>query len=286
MNMAWSKRCLTCMKGFCGSTNTLPLTEESRALTYREVHALGHGATGEVTLVIEERTGDPLTCKSISISRQHKAEREIVILRKLKGSHLPCFHDVKRTSDNIQILTEYIPGVDLYAWYECTPEKERKMAVPGLVKQMLICLQELAEDGFVHLDVKPENFVLSEDGKLTLIDLGCAHPFHSLQKRRLRSSAGTAGYSPPEIHMGYYHRKTDMWSLGVCVWTLYFGERPFPEAKGKDITSTTFLFPTEYHEERLEDVSGAMGDFVRGCILFRPGKRMSLNRALSHAWIE
>jgi len=160
--------------------------------------------------------------------------------------------------------------------------------MPGYLKMMLICLQELAADGFVHLDIKPENFILSDDGRLTLIDLGCAHPIHSSPKRRLRSSAGTAGYSPPEIYMGHYHKNTDIWSLAVCVWTLYFGERPFPDAghKGDNITSTTFLFPTEYHKTRLERAPTAMGDFMKSCLIFRPSRRMNISQILTHEWLQ
>jgi len=293
ITMSLSNRCLTCLKGVCGSVATLQVTEskeeeELKGLTYRKVLDLGQGATGRVSLVIEESSGDHLTCKAVSLTRKHKAEREVAVLRKLTGPHLPRFRDISRTAESILILTEYIPGRDLYVWYEGTSKRQRRQLMSGYLKMMIVCLQELAADGFVHLDIKPENFILSDDGKLKLIDLGCAHPIHSRPKQRLRSSAGTAGYSPPEIYTGYYHKNTDIWSLAVCVWTLYFGERPFPDVgrKGEKITSTTFVFPTEYHNARLERLPKALGDFMRSCLIFRPSRRMNIDQILTHECVQ
>lgn len=77
----------------------------------------------------------------------------------------------------------------------------------------------------VHRDLKLENILLDANNNVKLVDFGFAGTFYN---NTLRSFVGTPGYTPPEIIAGHeYSEKCDVWSLGVCLFTMMVGRLPF-----------------------------------------------------------
>lgn len=66
-----------------------------------------------------------------------------------------------------------------------------------------------------------------DDAEPKLIDFGLANKFDTTKLRRLKSFVGTPMYMAPEVIQGRYDEKCDIWSLGVLLFTLLSGHRPF-----------------------------------------------------------
>jgi serine/threonine protein kinase len=91
----------------------------------------------------------------------------------------------------------------------------------------------MANEGWVHLDVKPENIVMGVPPRL--IDLSIARTFE--RAARLRGSIGTDGYMSPEqcdadAHRGEVGAPADVWGLGATLHHAVSGEVPFPRERG------------------------------------------------------
>lgn len=102
--------------------------------------------------------------------------------------------------------------------------------------QIADALQHLHERGLIHKDLKPENIYLTEDGHAKIGDFGFAErapgPMERLLSRfRKRNIQGTIAYlSPEQIKQRALSAKTDIFSLGVILYELFGGKRPFRSA--------------------------------------------------------
>ena len=85
--------------------------------------------------------------------------------------------------------------------------------------------------GIVHRDVKPANIMLADDGAVKLLDFGVAEVADSRSTGR-RVAGGTISYmSPEQLRCDVVDHRTDLWSLGIVLYEMLTGTRPF---RGKD----------------------------------------------------
>ena len=76
----------------------------------------------------------------------------------------------------------------------------------------------------MHRDIKPDNIMITENDTVRLIDFGLAV---TQKKKQLHQVAGTPYYMAPEVIDASYGRQSDIWSLGVVLYTLVSGYLPF-----------------------------------------------------------
>lgn len=106
-----------------------------------------------------------------------------------------------------------------------------------IIKQIVIAIDYAYEyeKSYCHRDLKLENIVLNKKGKLILIDWGYADPYTNLLKFTdippPTDRPGSPSYMSPEIvnyeNKRYCGHKSDIWSIGIIILTLYFGSFPF-----------------------------------------------------------
>ena len=92
-----------------------------------------------------------------------------------------------------------------------------------LAEQMMTAVACAHEQGIMHCDLKPENFVLFPGNRLRLADFGIA----KVARRTIEASAsGTVGYIAPEQAMGKPSFRSDVFSLGLILYRMYSGQLP------------------------------------------------------------
>ncbi|UCF78984.1 MAG: protein kinase, partial [Candidatus Eiseniibacteriota bacterium] len=97
-----------------------------------------------------------------------------------------------------------------------------------IVMQIASGLAEAHEKGILHRDIKPANVLISERGRVKIIDFGLAKLAATTKFTKEGTTLGTVAYMSPEQASGKsVDHRTDIWSLGVVLYELFTGELPF-----------------------------------------------------------
>lgn len=156
-------------------------------------------------------------------------EVESMILPRLVGEHAPRF--VKSGDfSNPYIVMEFITGTSLKARLDDTPLPADEVAAIGA--QIAIALHDLHMQHVIHLDLKPSNVILRENGEAALIDFGLSRhdQLPDLLAEEVSGPIGTGPYIAPEQVRGdRSDPRSDLFALGVILYFLSTGERPFGE---------------------------------------------------------
>jgi serine/threonine-protein kinase len=158
--------------------------------------------------------------RAVFVERFH---REARIAGRLSHPGIVAVHDFGSGEEPFLVM-EYFPGVSLQKLLERGPLSVAE--VEGIARQLGHALAYAHAEGVVHRDIKPGN-VLFRDGQLKLVDFGIARMDVS-DLTGTGELIGTPSYMPPEIFSGQpVDRRSDLFSLGVVLYQLLTGVRPF-----------------------------------------------------------
>ena len=156
-------------------------------------------------------------------------ETELTILRSLKSPYVPQYLGSGNMATRPYIAMERVDGRPLEDYI-----KEGKVftidEVVRIGADLAQAVQSLHSQDAIHLDVKPENILIDEKGKLTLIDFGLSHHarYPDLLAEEMRKGIGSAPYISPEQVAGIRSdSRSDIFSIGVIMYELLTGELPF-----------------------------------------------------------
>jgi len=153
---------------------------------------------------------------------------------KLKSPHIVRVIDVEEHEGYLVLFMEYVDGRNLRSLIE-----ERKKAKTHLMPLEILrisiegakALEHAHTLGIVHRDMKPENILIAQDGSVKITDFGLAKALDATGQRRttqLGHLLGTPQYMAPEqILGGPYDHRVDLYSLGVVIYHMAWGQPPF-----------------------------------------------------------
>jgi nucleotide-binding universal stress UspA family protein len=156
-------------------------------------------------------------------------EVEGMILPRLSGPHVPrCIKagDFSRP----YIVMEFIAGRSLKAGLDDTPLRPEEAVDIGV--KIALALHDLHRQHVIHLDLKPSNIILRESGEAALIDFGLSRhdQLPDLLAEEIPGPIGTGPYvSPEQVRGDRSDPRSDIFALGVILYFLSTGERPFGE---------------------------------------------------------
>jgi len=266
---------------------------------YDGVHdgpVLGTGVAGIVRRCIHKESEVEFAVKCLNIELVvhdqgvEQVRDEIYIMCQLDHPNIVRLEEVYESHNEIYLVMEICHGGELFAQLEEQPDyhyTEKKAA--RLIHQILTSVQYLHSKGFVHRDLKLENFLFSTtapDAELKLIDFGISKNFSG----GLTDAVGTLYTIAPEVFLGKYDERCDMWSVGVLAYLVLSGEAPFG---GCDIESLAtvkdrILDGTFTFEPKCvwDCVSQEAKDFIRKLLVADPKKRLTAREAQQSIWLK
>ena len=158
-------------------------------------------------------------------------EVEAQILQVLSGSHVPRFVAAGDLSRVPYLVMEYVQGRTLQHWLDAEMEPSVGEII-HLGVAMAHAVHALHQQNTVHLDLKPANVLIRDDGSAVLLDFGlsCHAHYPDLLAEQLRKAVGSPAWIAPEQVVGVRgDPRSDIFAIGVMLYQLCTGELPFGE---------------------------------------------------------
>jgi serine/threonine protein kinase len=204
---------------------------------YRILRQLGAGGMGWVYLARDTRMDRLVALKVPRFSGTnekktiHRFYQEVRAAAALQHPNICSIYDVNQIEEVPFMTMRYIEGKTLASLIrpgKRWPEKESVQ----VIRRLAVIVHAAHLKGVVHRDLKPTNVMLSDDKELIVMDFGLAVQTDSETDRLTRTGSplGTPAYMSPEQAQGERDRIgpwSDVYSLGVMLYELLLGRRPF-----------------------------------------------------------
>jgi serine/threonine protein kinase/tetratricopeptide (TPR) repeat protein len=230
---------------------------------YRLTDRLGAGAMGEVYLAEDTRLHRPVAVKMLPFDASEdeaaaaRLVREARVASALTHPNIAVIYEIGEVEREGRrhgfIAMEYVPGRTLA---QIASERQLEVGeILGIARQIADALAEAHERGVVHRDVKPGNVMLTERGFVKVLDFGLAKYAPVGSETVTWSGAhrlleqpgavmGTLAYmSPEQARGGVVDERSDVFSLGVLLYELLEGRRPFTGSNAVELLDTILREP-------------------------------------------
>jgi serine/threonine-protein kinase len=221
---------------------------------YELLAELGRGAMGIVYQARDPKIDRFVALKTISLqgctSDEMQAYRprlfhEAQAAGRLSHPGIVTIFDVGESPDTLTpyIVMEYVPGRSLEEVLSARDEKLSLDNALRIVQELAEALDYAHKRTIVHRDIKPSNIIIAEDGHPKITDFGIAK-LDIADPAQAGSTQGTPAYmSPEQWNQEAIDGRSDLFSLGVILYTLLTGHRPF---QGNSIL--TMSFKVSHHD--------------------------------------
>ncbi|KFP40973.1 PAS domain-containing serine/threonine-protein kinase, partial [Chlamydotis macqueenii] len=205
-----------------------------------------------------------------------RVTQEIAILLKLQHPNIIKVLDVFENEHFFQLVMEkHGSGLDLFTFIDNQPNLDEPLA-SYIFRQLVSAVGYLHCRNILHRDIKDENIVIAEDFTIKLVDFGSTA--YMEPGKLFYTFCGTIEYCSPEVLSGkpYHGPELEMWSLGVTLYTLVFGENPFCELEE---AMAAVLNPPQ-------PVSKGLMDLIAGLLQPVPELRTTLAMLVEDYWLK
>ena len=199
-------------------------------------------------------------CEILSRIGDHEGIIGYVEHGKIKGHHY--------------LLMEYVEAAnlkDLYAQHDPVLLEN----VAQILIDMAVALEHMHNNGFMHLDFKPENVLVTPNGSVRLVDFDLAQEIPEKPRKLSKKNPGTPAYMAPEQLLGQpISHRVDIFSYGAAAYELLTSQKPFPgespaEILSKQLDRSDFVAPRQLNA----DIPVVLEKVVLRCLEADPARR-------------
>ncbi len=234
---------------------------------YRIITLLSQGGMGavyetmdlslNVRCALKEMVPYPGTPGTALPQLRKQFRQEAQLLADLRHPNLPRVTDHFEEDGNAYLVMDFVYGKrldEIIAQEGMLAEDE----VLGWARQLIVALAYCHEQGVIHRDVKPQNVVITPQGRATLVDFGLAKLVDpdEPRTRTVMRGIGTPEYAPPEQYdakKGYTDARTDIYSLAATMYHALTGKAP--PTVTEQVVNPKILVPPRQHRGDLSKVT-------------------------------
>ncbi|CAN4111951.1 unnamed protein product [Withania somnifera] len=239
---------------------------------YEMGEVIGRGKFGSVLLCQRKLNGENHACKTLLEIMQHLSGHPGIVALKAVYEDFESFYLVMELCSGGRLLDQ-MAKVGRYS----------EQLAANVIKELMLVIRYCHEMGVVHRDIKPENVLLTTSGQVKVSDFGLAVRISHGQS--LTGIVGSPAYVAPEVLLGDYTEKVDIWSVGVLLHALLVGLLPFQGDSLGSIFSAIKEEKLDFSGGAWESVSQSARDLL-SCMMTRDvSARYSADEVLRHPWI-
>ncbi|KAG0007051.1 hypothetical protein BGZ65_010677 [Modicella reniformis] len=254
------------MGASCCKEETIDFNSEIELSHFHLLRSVGKGAFGKVRVVQHKKNKEIYALKYINKAKciRMRAVENIIqerrLLEEVEFSLICNLRYAFQDDENLFMVLDLMLGGDLRFHLERAGPM-REDVVRFYIAELALALDALHSRKIIHRDLKPDNVLLDEHGHAHLTDFNIAVYYNPA--RPLMSIAGSMAYMAPEILLRKgYLQSVDWWSLGVIMFELLFGKRPFRGKSNELLTNAILRDPLPYPDNATELVSAPCLDVL------------------------
>ena len=238
------------------------------------IKEIGTGSIGKVYMAKYNKTDHIYALKFIGTNHSNNVLEELKLSKEFSHPNLMKTYGyfLENCDNNLYIIAilEYINGMDLHDIYSRKSNLYILTILPSVISQVISGLKYIHSFGIIHRDIKLENIIIDTDGVAKIVD------YDFITKSPNNECCGTPYYISPEVINGAVpDHKSDIWALGVLIYTILVGDYPFDGNSDQDLYDSIAI-------DRLTDykIPKIYRSLVKQLLEKDPSKRIELSDAL------
>jgi len=269
---------------------------------YKVIECIGEGGMGAVYLAEDTNLNRKVALKVLtgdmasSAERIERFRREAQAVAALNHPNIVTIHSIEESPEGHFITMELVQGKRLDQLITGDGLSSERML--EIVEPLTRALVAAHARGIVHRDLKPANIMVTDDGTVKILDFGLAKlhapsdsgehtEINTQTLTKVGSIVGTVPYMSPEQVQGRkIDHRTDIFSLGVILYEMATGRRPFAGDTQAEVVSSILRDAPRSIEESRPDVPGQFARIIARCLEKEPDLRYQsatdIQKALSH----
>ncbi|XP_071198207.1 striated muscle preferentially expressed protein kinase-like [Salvelinus alpinus] len=245
------------------------------------------GRFGVIRECRENATGNLFMAKIVPYETDNKQTvlQEYNILKSLHHDKIMALHEAYVTPRYLVLISECCRGKELiYSLIDRFRYSEDD--VVGYIVQVLQGLDYLHKRRILHLDIKPENIIITYMNMVKIIDFGSAQTFNPLFLKPFSPPVGTLEYMSPEMLKGdVVGPAADIWSVGVLTFIMLSGRLPFMENDPQETEAR--ILAAKFDVGKLyRNVSQSASLFFKKVLCSYPWARPSIKDCYNNSWLQ
>ncbi|KAK9307269.1 hypothetical protein QLX08_002302 [Tetragonisca angustula] len=264
-------------------------TDTNLSNKYSFISEIYRGQFSVVLKGVDKSSDRVIVAKILELNTQTEKQvnREFEALRSLRHERIGLLEAAYKAQGSpiAVFILEKLQGADILTYFSSKHEYTEN-CVAIAITQILDGLQYLHWRGYCHLDIQPDNIVMSNvrSVQVKLVDMGSARLVSKLGT--LVPKAGHPEYRAPEVYNEEAaHPQTDIWMVGVLMYVLLSGVSPF-RGNDPDETRQNILFVRYRFEHLYKELSQEATRFLMLVFKRAPSKRPMVEECHEHRWLQ